>query len=115
MLPKLKSLNYPGMELIRPLYLVKEHDILRWQNYTGLRFLSCACALEQRHAETGEAGKRQRVKELIAALRKENGNVDSNLFHSVENVNLETLLGYHIGEKRTTFLESYDSIRNEHE
>ena len=108
MLPKLHSQHYDGMELIRPLYLVKEHDILRWQNYCGLRFLSCACSLEQRHAETGEAGKRARVKELIARLREENDNVDSNIFHSVEDVNLETLLGYHTGEHHTSFLDLYD-------
>ena len=108
MLPKLHSQHYDGMELIRPLYLVKEHDILRWRNYCGLRFLSCACSLEQRHAETGEAGKRARVKELIARLRKENDNVDSNIFHSVEDVNLETLLGYHTGEHHTSFLDLYD-------
>ena len=108
MMPKLHSTHYPGMELIRPLYLVKEHDIVRWRNYCGLRFLSCACALEQQHEETGEAGKRARVKRLIAELRKENGNVDSNIFHSVEDVNLETLLGYRKGESHTSFLDEYD-------
>lgn len=108
MLPKLHSLNYPGMELIRPLYLVKEHDIVRWQNYCGLQFLSCACALERQHAETGEAGKRAAIKALIARLRKENDNVDSNIFHAVEDVNLETLLGYRTGEKHISFLDLYD-------
>ena len=107
MLPKLHSAHYPGMELIRPLYLVKEHDIVRWQNYCGLRFLSCACALEQQHEASGEAGKRAFVKQLIAQLRKENDNVDSNIFHAVEDVNLETLLGYRTGERHTSFLDEY--------
>ena len=107
MLPKLHSTNYPGMELIRPLYLVKEHDVVRWRNYCGLRFLSCACSLEQQHAETGEAGRRESVKALIAALRKENANVDSNIFHALEDVNLETLLGYRKGENHTSFLDLY--------
>ena len=108
MLPKLHSQHYPGMELIRPLYLVKEHDILRWQKYNDLHFLHCACALEQQHEAKGDSGKRAQVKALIADLRKENDNVDSNIFHAVEDVNLEALIGYHKGEMQVSFLDEYD-------
>ncbi len=109
MLPKLHSTNFPGMELIRPLYLVKEHDILRWVKLHDLRFLRCACAMEQSDA-AGESGKRAATKALIASLRKENSNVDSNIFHAVEDVNLETLLGYRRGETHISFLDQYDEI-----
>ena len=107
MLPKLHSTNFPGMELIRPLYLVKEHDILRWVHLHDLQFLRCACAMEQIDA-AGETGKRAQTKALIAALRKENSNIDQNIFHAVTDVNLETLLGYRKGEQHTSFLDGYD-------
>ena len=109
MLPKLHSTNFPGMELIRPLYLVKEHDILRWVKLHDLRFLRCACAMEQSDA-AGESGKRAATKALIASLRKENSNVDSNIFHAVEDVNLETLLGYRRGDSHVSFLDQYEDI-----
>ena len=108
MLPKLHSTNCPGMELIRPLYLVKEHDILRWVHLHDLHFLRCACAMEQTDA-AGETGKRAQTKALIAALRKENSNIDQNIFHAVTDVNLETLLGYRKGEQHTSFLDGYDA------
>ncbi|MBR6313888.1 MAG: tRNA 2-thiocytidine biosynthesis protein TtcA [Clostridia bacterium] len=109
MLPKLHSTNFPGMELIRPLYLVKEHDILRWVKLHDLRFPRCACAMKQSDA-AGESGKRAATKALIASLRKENSNVDSNIFHAIEDVNLETLLGYRRGETHISFLDQYDEI-----
>ena len=109
MLPKLHSTNFPGMELIRPLYLVKEYDILRWVNLHGLHFLRCACSMEQNDA-AGESGKRAQTKALIAALRKENSNIDSNIFHAVTDVNLETLLGYRKGVKHVSFLDEYDEV-----
>ena len=109
MLPKLHSTSHPGMELIRPLYLVKEHDILRWVNLHHLRFLRCACSMEQTDA-AGESGKRAATKALIAALHKENDNIDSNIFHAVTDVNLDTLIGYRKGEEHVSFLDGYDDV-----
>ena len=102
MLPKLKSTNFEGMELIRPLYCVLEQDILRWKEYNGLQFIACACkfteSIEQQAATNFSA--RKRVKELIAALKKENPNVESNIFQSIHNVQLDTLVEYKQGGAR---------------
>lgn len=102
MLPKLKSTNFEGMELIRPLYCVLEQDILRWKEYNGLRFIACACkfteSVEQQAAPNFSA--RKRVKELIAELKKENPNVESNIFQSIHNVQLDTLVEYKQGGAR---------------
>lgn len=102
MLPKLKSTNFEGMELIRPLYCVLEQDILRWKEYNGLQFIACACkfteSIEQQAAPSFSA--RKRVKELIAALKKENPNVESNIFQSIHNVQLDTLVEYKQGGAR---------------
>ncbi len=102
MLPKLKSTNFEGMELIRPLYCVLEQDILRWKEYNGLRFIACACkfteSVEQQTAPNFSA--RKRVKELIAELKKENPNVESNIFQSIHNVQLDTLVEYKQGGAR---------------
>ncbi len=102
MLPKLKSTNFEGMELIRPLYCVLEQDILRWKEYNGLRFIACACkfteSVEQQAAPNFSA--RKRVKELIADLKKENPNVESNIFQSIHNVQLDTLVEYKQGGAR---------------
>ncbi|MBQ2740722.1 MAG: tRNA 2-thiocytidine biosynthesis protein TtcA [Clostridia bacterium] len=102
MLPKLKSTNFEGMELIRPLYCVLEQDILRWKEYNGLQFIACACkfteSVEQQAAPNFSA--RKRVKELIAQLKKENPNVESNIFQSIHNVQLDTLVEYKQGGAR---------------
>ena len=110
MLPKLHSLNYAGMELIRPLYLVMEHDILRWVKYNNLRFLRCACKFEEENAKNGDdpTGARAKTKALIAKLRNEDPNIGKNIFRSTQNVNLETLISYRKGERVTTFLDEYD-------
>ena len=96
MLPKLKSANFEGMELIRPLYCVLENDILRWKEYNRLEFIACACrfteSVEQQESPNFSA--RKRVKELIAQLKKENENVESNIFQSIHNVQLDTLVEY---------------------
>ncbi len=102
MLPKLKSTNFEGMELIRPLYCVLEQDILRWKEYNGLQFIACACkfteSIEQVAAPNFSA--RKRVKELIATLKKENPNIESNIFQSIHNVQLDTLVEYKQGGER---------------
>lgn len=108
MMPKLHSTNFPGMELIRPLYLVHEADILSWQRYNGLTFLQCACRMTERASEDRAESKRAEIKHLIADLRKINPQIDKNIFKSVENVNLETLISYRKGAEVHSFLEDYD-------
>lgn len=102
MLPKLKSTNFEGMELIRPLYCVLENDILRWKEYNKLEFIACACKFtenaEKENSPTFSA--RKRVKELIATLKKENENVENNIFQSIHNVQLDTLVEYKQGGVR---------------
>ena len=111
MMPKLHSTNFPGMELIRPLYLVRERDIIAWKHYNHLSFLQCACRFTEalgREDEPGES-KRQEVKELIAALRRDNPQVDINIFRSVHSVNLDTVIGWRsAAEGEHSFLEKYD-------
>ena len=108
MMPKLHSTNFPGMELIRPLYLVKEKSILHWAKSNELKFLRCACKFTLER-ETKENSKRQEIKELIDSLRKVYPNVDINIFRSVHDVNLNTLIGYHDDTMRYNFLDDYDS------
>ena len=111
MMPKLKSTNFPGMELIRPMYLVREQDICRFRDYHGLRFLQCACRFtEQLGLENpGEASasKRLEVKRLIAELKKDNPQVEKNLFKATENVVLNKVLAYKINGEKHSFLEDY--------
>ena len=107
MMPKLHSLNFEGMELIRPLYLVHEKDITAWARYNELEFVRCACSVTDSSSE--EFGsKRAEVKSLIAELRKKNDQIDINIFRSAENVNLETIIGYHKGDTHTSFLDEYE-------
>ena len=112
MLPKLKADNYPGMELIRPFYLVKEYDIKRWTKANCLTFINCVCAIADQKCEisneTGkQVSKRKEMKELIAKLKENYPDVDKNIFKSSENVNLNTILGHYKGEDRTSFLDDY--------
>ena len=110
MMPKLHSTNFPGMELIRPLYMVRERDIKAWVRYNNLTFLNCACAFtkadEQSEHET--LSKRKEMKELISHYRKINPNVETSIFMSMHNVNLETVIGYRKGEETYNFLQDYD-------
>lgn len=110
MMPKLHSTNFPGMELIRPLYLVKEADILEWKRYNGLRFLQCACRFTEAISKEEEAhmSKRQEMKELINKFRTINPHIEMNIFRSVENVNLDACIGYVRHGERHNFLEDYD-------
>ncbi|MGN1119687.1 MAG: ATP-binding protein, partial [Oscillospiraceae bacterium] len=94
MLPKLHSANFEGMQLIRPLYLVREESIKRWRDQNGLKFLLCACRFTEQH-ESGEAdSKRAEIKSLIAELAKRNPQIESNIFRSVENVRLDRIISY---------------------
>lgn len=110
MMPKLHSTNHKGMELIRPLYYVKEADIKHWQTYNGLKFLQCACKFTEGLATGKISGKRTEIKNLISSLREINENVDINIFRSLCLVNLSTILGYKKDNKTISFLDYYDKI-----
>ena len=111
MMPKLQSTNFQGMELIRPLYLVREETIKRFRDYHELEFLQCACRFTEECAANAqnnqELSKRILVKNLIAQMKKENPFVESNIFKSVENVNLDTVVAYTARGTRHHFLEEY--------
>ena len=104
MLPKLKSTSYEGMELIRPLYYVREEDIIKWVKYNNLEFLNCACKVTS--CKENES-KRKEIKELIKELKKVNPSVDYNIFKSAFNVNLDTLIGYHNENENCSFLDKF--------
>ena len=111
MMPKLHSTNFEGMELIRPLYLVREDDIKAWRDYNELTFLRCACKFtEMCAAEQNEetTSKRLEVKELIRTLKQTNPYVEGNIFKSVENVNVDTVIAYKKNGEKHHFLEAYD-------
>ena len=108
MLPKLHSTNYEGMELIRPLYLVREADVLAWKRYNNLQFLQCACRFTERETqEQGSHGARAQTKALVAQLRQLNPQSDVNVFKSLHNVNLNTVLGYSQNGEAHSFLDDY--------
>ncbi len=105
--PKLHSANYPGMALIRPLYCVHEDAILAWQRYNHLDFIQCACRFTERTAGDEHAGKRKEIKELIRQLKRQNPDIEKNIFASLHNLCLDTFPGYkHEGEEHS-FLERY--------
>ena len=110
MMPKLHSDNFSGMELIRPLYLVREKDIIAWKNYNELSFLQCACRFTEAIHNDDEiyASKRKETKELIYKLEKENPNVVMNIFKSAYNVNMNMILGYKDLDGHHFFLDDYD-------
>lgn len=112
MMPKLHSTNFEVMELIRPMYLVHEEAILDWARYHDLHFLQCACRFTEAY-EVDEHGannsKRQEMKELIARFRKISPVIEKNIFRSVENVNLDTIISYHRKEEHHHFLDDYDN------
>lgn len=113
MMPKLHSSNFDGMELIRPMYLIREEDIINWRDYHGLNFIQCACRFTETCAiyiPGGEnVSKRMETKHLIKNLKKINPFVESNIFNSVSNVHLDTLIGYKQGGQKHHFLDAYDS------
>ncbi|SES87043.1 tRNA(Ile)-lysidine synthase TilS/MesJ [[Clostridium] aminophilum] len=110
MMPKLHSKNFEGMELIRPLYFVHEHDIKAWRDHNNLHFIQCACRFTENCATCGGAkgSRRDDMKELVAELRKKDPNVDRNIFHATTNVSLKTMIGYHTDEWEYNFLDDYD-------
>ncbi len=110
MMPKLHSDNYEGIELIRPLYLVKEQDIISWRNSNELTFINCACRFTEGCSLINDGtSKRKEIKELIKKLRKVNPNIDYNIFKSLDNVNMNCILGFTKNGEYTSFLKEYDN------
>lgn len=109
MMPKLHSDNFEGLELIRPLYLVKEQSILAWKNTNHLQFINCACRFTEKNAiENDGTSKRKVMKELIQKLREEDKDIDDNLFKSMANINMHCILGYTKDGKKHSFLDEYE-------
>ena len=112
MMPKLHSQNFKGMELIRPMYLIREEDIKHWRDYNNLHFIQCACRFTDTcttcRTDGSTVSKRMEIKNLIAELKKTNPFIESNIFKSVENVNLKTIVAYKKDGVKHSFLESYD-------
>ena len=109
MMPKLHSDNYEGIELIRPLYLVKEDAIISWRNYNELTFINCACRFTERCSLINDGtSKRKEMKELIKTLRKKNKDIDYNIFKSLDNINLICVLGTKKDGIYHSFLDDYD-------
>lgn len=115
MMPKLHSTNFEGMELIRPMYLIREEHIEAWRDYNHLRFLQCACRFTENSTFRGDlenTSKRREIKQLIRQLRQINPFVENNIFKSVENVNLSTVIAYKQEGVRHHFLEDYQAAEN---
>ncbi len=108
MIPKLKSDNVEGMELIRPMYKIKEEDIYSWTSHNELEFIRCACRFTDGVSKNCHDSKRNEMKELIKELRKVYPLIDNNIFKSMENVNVNMVLGYKIGREKYSFLDRYE-------
>lgn len=116
MMPKLHSTNFEGMELIRPMYLIREEHIEAWRDYNSLQFLQCACKFTENSVFVNDmenTSKRREVKRLIRELRKVNPFVENNIFKSVENVNLSTIIAYKQDGEKHHFLDRYDASKGE--
>jgi len=111
MLPKLKSTNFEGMELIRPLYCVNEKAIIKWRDYNNLEFIQCACRFVDEYSRSEDGigkSKRQEIKMLIEELKKVNPDIEHNIFKSIHNVKLDTFISYKQNGKAFSFLDSFD-------
>ena len=110
MMPKLHSQNFEGMELIRPMYLIKEDAVKAWRDYNGLQFIQCACRFTENCVSCGggRGSKRDEMKELIAHFRKESDVIEKNIFKCVHNINLKTVIGYHKDDWTYNFLDDYN-------
>lgn len=117
MMPKLHSENYEGMEIIRPLYLVKEADIISWAKYNNLEFIQCACRFTENqevYDDNSSNSKRQEMKELINKFRQINPFIEYNIFRSMQNVQLEKLIAYKDGDEYHSFLDNYNDPDKNH-
>ena len=111
MMPKLHSKSHPGMELIRPMYYLREDDIISWAHYNNLEFIKCACKITEKNASKNNdefGSKRAEVKSLIKELKKKYDKIDKNIFMSAQNVCLDTLISYQKDGKTHHFLDEYD-------
>ena len=108
MMPKLHSDNFPGLELIRPMYLIKEEDIIAWKKSNDLTFLNCACKFTEIASTQEDKSKRKEIKHLIKELKKVNPNIDNNIFTSLNNVNLNCVIGTKKNAIYHSFLEEYN-------
>lgn len=111
MMPKLHSTNFKGMQLIRPMYLIREDDIKAWRDYNDLHFIQCACKFTDNCSSCDdgvERSKRRQIKNLIRTLKKTHPDVEKCIFRSVENVNLETVIAYKVKGEKHSFLDDYD-------
>ena len=119
MMPKLHSTNFEGMELIRPMYLIREADIKHWRDYNNLHFIQCACRFTDTcttcRTDGSSASKRMEVKQMIAKMKKTNPFVEGNIFKSVENVNLSTIIAYKKNGVKHHFVDDYDEMTGETE
>ena len=113
MMPKLHSIHFDGMEVIRPMYLIREADIIHWRDYNDLHFIQCACRFTDTcttcRPDGTSVSKCMEVKKMIAEMKKTNPYVEGNIFRSMENVNLDTVIGYKQHGVRHLFLEGYDT------
>ncbi len=110
MMPKVCSTSHPGMELIRPLYFVREEDIIAWKDKNGLDFIQCACKFTEEYnmsQNPGDVSKREEMKQLIKDMKKKYDKIDINIFNSVQNVNLDTIISYRKGNEFHHFLDDY--------
>ncbi len=114
MLPRIKSSNFEGMELIRPMFCIKEESVVAWARYNKLEFIACACKFTEnaQKAEFEQLSKRKETKALIASLKKVNPDIEHNLFKSLHNVSLDTLIEYKANGERHSFLEKFEDKSN---
>ena len=113
MLPKLHSQNYPGMELIRPMYQIRERDIITWAKFNDLRFIQCACRFTERNFDEIHDSKRKETKMLIKEFEKESNVIVKNIFKAQSNIKLDMMIGYKKNGKMHSFLEDYDNVIDE--
>lgn len=112
MMPKVKSKNFIGLELIRPMYFIREKDIISWVEYNNLHFINCACQFTEQVENKEHKSKRKEIKELIKDLQKDNKYIENNIFNSVSNINLNTIIAYTKDNIKSNFLDDYDSENN---
>ena len=111
MLPRLKSTNYEGMELIRPMYCIKEDAIIAWSKYNNLEFIRCACRFTEDYKTNDNKeglSKRQEIKDLIKQMKKVNSNIEINIFRSIHNANVDTMVEYKLNDEFHSFLERFE-------
>ncbi len=111
MMPKVHSTNHLGMELIRPMYMIREEQIIAWSRYNDLQFIQCACRFTENCTLSDNGGgnsKRQEMKQLIKRLHNVNPNVEQNIFRAAHDVNLDTIIGYHNAKMTVDFLDEYE-------